>query len=112
METFSLCSLYQLVAVDEGHGAHEMHGQLRMLVRHDVAAEELTEVLHHQVAEQRIVNMILNIQRSSSKEAVGHRLSIYLIYNVCLRQLLLLQVLVADVGKLRILEDGIHKQAT
>jgi F-type H+-transporting ATPase subunit alpha len=61
METFSLGSLNQLVTINKGHGTNEMHWQFGMLIRNDIAAEKLTEVLKQpqymplSVAEQIVI---------------------------------------------------------
>ncbi len=61
MEAFCLGSLYQLVTIDESHRTYKMNRQLRMLIWRNIATEELAEVLHHEVAKQRIIKMIFNI---------------------------------------------------
>ena len=57
-EAFSLCSLCQLLRIAVSHGAHKVNWQVRMLVRYNVATEELAEIIDDQLTEQRIVDML------------------------------------------------------
>ena len=57
-EAFSLCSLCQLLRIAVSHGAHKVDWQIRTLVRHNVATEELAEVIDDQLTEQRIINVL------------------------------------------------------
>ena len=61
MEALGLCRLSQLLRIVVSHGAYEMNGQVGALIGFDVLAEELAEVLHHQIMEQRIVQMLYYI---------------------------------------------------
>ena len=112
VESLCLCRLLQRCRIVVRHRTDEMYRQVGTLVRHDILAEELTEILNHQVAQQAVVLSFDDEQRRRGEETVCQRFAVHLLDDVRLRQLRLCQEFVADGCICRILEDGIHKHAS
>ena len=60
-EALGTGSLFELRLIVESHRAYHADGEVGALIRQDIVAEEGTEVVDHQLAEQRVVQMLAYI---------------------------------------------------
>ena len=76
------CFLYFLLEVPR-NGAGKMNFQKWIVVLHDIPFEEVDETTDEQFVDFRYIPMHGKERRKASQKAVGLRLAIYFVYDLC-----------------------------
>ena len=85
-EMLAVGGFLQLLMVTEGNAAYCTKGDIGLLVRDDVAADEVLEIADDQFADGWNMQMTMDKRGEGGQEAVGHGLTIDPVDDLCERQ--------------------------